>query len=325
MVEPEPLPPLPATATREQRDAQYSAVLARLEMLLQGAGSRMGASCQRGRLHACTRMLCVRFAGEDDWVAAMATVACELHRQFAYFHWTGFYRVMAPVAPAASDKAAAEGMLVIGPYQGGLGCLRIPFRCVGACPGCLPTGWRTSASSRGPTECSPPCMLSVRVSAARASQQGCVRRCGTEPADPAGASRARLPRPHRLRLHHPGTSPPSSTHLRCAPEPARAALTACSCRPACALLQSEVVVPVVTPQGRLLAVLDVDSGAHPASLQPACWSHLRSAPGHAAAGWAHDASPGRRPAGGLHRRGCGLAGGAVRAAGGTPVDDRAVM
>ncbi|MCR9161023.1 MAG: GAF domain-containing protein [Nannocystaceae bacterium] len=52
---------------------------------------------------------------EDDWVSAMATVACELHHGFAYFHWTGFYRVVQPA------------MLAVGPYQGGHGCLRIPF------------------------------------------------------------------------------------------------------------------------------------------------------------------------------------------------------
>lgn len=50
--------------------------------------------------------------GEDDWVSAMATVACELHHAFAYFHWTGFYREV-------------EQELRIGPYQGGHGCLRI--------------------------------------------------------------------------------------------------------------------------------------------------------------------------------------------------------
>ena len=51
--------------------------------------------------------------GEDDWVAAMATVACELHNAFAWFHWTGFYRLVSP------------SLLVVGPYQGGHGCLRI--------------------------------------------------------------------------------------------------------------------------------------------------------------------------------------------------------
>ena len=53
--------------------------------------------------------------GEDDWVAAMATVACELHAAFDRFHWTGFYRAVRP------------DLLVVGPYQGGHGCLRIPF------------------------------------------------------------------------------------------------------------------------------------------------------------------------------------------------------
>ena len=53
--------------------------------------------------------------GEDDWVAAMATVACELHNAFEHYHWTGFYRTTSP------------GMLKIGPYQGGHGCLYIPF------------------------------------------------------------------------------------------------------------------------------------------------------------------------------------------------------
>ena len=53
--------------------------------------------------------------GEEDWIAAMATVACELHNAFDHYHWTGFYRTTSP------------GMLKIGPYQGGHGCLYIPF------------------------------------------------------------------------------------------------------------------------------------------------------------------------------------------------------
>ena len=53
--------------------------------------------------------------GEDDWVAAMSTVACELHQGFDHFHWTGFYRTVRP------------GHLKVGPYQGGHGCLDIPF------------------------------------------------------------------------------------------------------------------------------------------------------------------------------------------------------
>ncbi len=53
--------------------------------------------------------------GEDDWVAAMATVVCELYFTFDHYHWTGFYR-------AQDDRT-----LVIGPYQGAHGCLRIDF------------------------------------------------------------------------------------------------------------------------------------------------------------------------------------------------------
>lgn len=53
--------------------------------------------------------------GEDDWVAAMATVVCELHHAFDHFHWTGFYRTTQP------------NLLKIGPYQGGHGCLEISF------------------------------------------------------------------------------------------------------------------------------------------------------------------------------------------------------
>ena len=53
--------------------------------------------------------------GEDDRVALMATVACEVHHSDDRFDWTGFYRVVAPE------------LLKIGPYQGGHGCLVIPF------------------------------------------------------------------------------------------------------------------------------------------------------------------------------------------------------
>ena len=53
--------------------------------------------------------------GETDPVALMATVTCEVHHADDRFNWTGFYRVTEP------------GVLKIGPYQGGHGCLRIPF------------------------------------------------------------------------------------------------------------------------------------------------------------------------------------------------------
>jgi GAF domain-containing protein len=53
--------------------------------------------------------------GESDVVSLMATVACEVHHADGRFDWTGFYRVVAP------------DLLKIGPYQGGHGCLVIPF------------------------------------------------------------------------------------------------------------------------------------------------------------------------------------------------------
>lgn len=109
--------------------------------------------------------------GETDWIAAMATVACELHHAFDHYHWTGFYRVV------------AERELAIGPYQGGHGCLRIPF-------------------DRG-----------VCGAAARSLSTQLVPDVEAFPGHIACSSSAR----------------------------------------------SEIVVPVVTPGGRLLAVLDVDS------------------------------------------------------------------
>ena len=56
-------------------------------------------------------------AGERDPVARMATCASMLAAAFPDVSWCGFYRV---------DPANARE-LVIGPYQGPLGCLRIAF------------------------------------------------------------------------------------------------------------------------------------------------------------------------------------------------------
>ena len=109
--------------------------------------------------------------GEDDWVAAMATVACELHGSFAYHDWTGFYRVV------------DDGLLKVGPYQGGHGCLSIPF-------------------DRG-----------VCGAAARSGETQLVPDVEAFP-----------------------------DHIACSSS-----------------TRSEIVVPVHTPDGRLLAVLDVDS------------------------------------------------------------------
>ncbi|MCY1126642.1 GAF domain-containing protein [Frigidibacter sp. RF13] len=65
--------------------------------------------------------------GETDEVSLMATVACEVHHSDARFDWTGFYRVVGPE------------LLKIGPYQGGHGCLVIPFS-RGVCGAAARTG-----------------------------------------------------------------------------------------------------------------------------------------------------------------------------------------
>ncbi len=109
--------------------------------------------------------------GEHDWISAMATVSCELHHAFEYYHWTGFYR------------AVTDRLLKVGPYQGGHGCLEIDFE-------------------RG-----------VCGAAARTRQTQLV------------------PDVHAF----PG-------HIACSSSTI-----------------SEIVVPVITPEDRLLAVLDVDS------------------------------------------------------------------
>ena len=55
--------------------------------------------------------------GERNLISRMATVSNILHHAFDHYFWTGFYLV----DPERPDE------LVVGPYQGTLGCLRIPF------------------------------------------------------------------------------------------------------------------------------------------------------------------------------------------------------
>ena len=55
--------------------------------------------------------------GETNLTARMATISAMLAEAFAEFFWTGFYLV----DPLKPDE------LVVGPYQGTHGCLRIAF------------------------------------------------------------------------------------------------------------------------------------------------------------------------------------------------------
>jgi len=51
--------------------------------------------------------------GESDFIARMSNIAALLHREMGFW-WTGFYRVQ-------------DRELVLGPFQGPVACLRIPF------------------------------------------------------------------------------------------------------------------------------------------------------------------------------------------------------
>ena len=59
------------------------------------------------------RQIAALLDGETDVIAKMANVAAVLHETFGFW-WTGFYR-------AAGDE------LVLGPFQGPVACMHIPF------------------------------------------------------------------------------------------------------------------------------------------------------------------------------------------------------
>lgn len=59
---------------------------------------------------------------EPDRVAQMASIACLASQAFESWFWTGFYVV------DTVKKAQGVDELVVGPYQGTLGCLRIDFK-----------------------------------------------------------------------------------------------------------------------------------------------------------------------------------------------------
>jgi GAF domain-containing protein len=89
--------------------AEYTLVADKAE------AARMDGDRKRARYRLVAEQIAAVLEGEPDLVAAMATVACLLHNAFPYYYWTGFYR-----------RVSADE-LVVGPYQGTLGCLRIHF------------------------------------------------------------------------------------------------------------------------------------------------------------------------------------------------------
>ncbi|GLH71440.1 hypothetical protein GETHPA_29740 [Geothrix rubra] len=78
------------------------------------------------RLEAALPQIEAAVAGETDPVAVQATLACLLWETLVQANWCGFYRRI------------GEDLLAVGPYQGGMGCLRIPFA-RGVCGACART------------------------------------------------------------------------------------------------------------------------------------------------------------------------------------------
>ena len=86
-------------------------------MNMSGDGSRDVTPSRAIRYASVRKEVLAVVEGETNLIAKMASVTRLLHNAFNDFSWTGFY----VVDPASKQE------LVIGPYQGTLGCLRIPF------------------------------------------------------------------------------------------------------------------------------------------------------------------------------------------------------
>lgn len=80
-----------------------------------------------GRLEEALPQIRAAVDGETDAVALEATLACLLWETMTQTNWCGFYRRI------------ADETLAVGPYHGGMGCLRIDFA-RGVCGACARTG-----------------------------------------------------------------------------------------------------------------------------------------------------------------------------------------
>ena len=69
------------------------------------------------------RQLAALLEGETDPIAKMANVAAVLHAEFGFW-WTGFYRVV-PDRHSGLDPESGE--LILGPFQGPVACMHIPY------------------------------------------------------------------------------------------------------------------------------------------------------------------------------------------------------
>ncbi len=89
-------------------------------------GTLLPEPARLARLDEALPQIRAAVEGETDEVALQSTLACLLWQTLAQANWCGFYR------------RVGERMLAVGPYQGGMGCLRIPFE-RGVCGACART------------------------------------------------------------------------------------------------------------------------------------------------------------------------------------------
>ena len=83
------------------------------------------------------RQLTALLEGETDTIAKMANVAAVLQAEFGFW-WTGFYRV---AADRHSRPDRESRGLILGPFQGPVACMRIPYG-----KGVCGTAWARNAS-----------------------------------------------------------------------------------------------------------------------------------------------------------------------------------
>ena len=83
------------------------------------------------------RQIAALVEGETDTVAKMANVAAVLHESFGFW-WTGFYRV---ASHRHSGLYPESGELILGPFQGPVACMHIPFG-----KGVCGTAWKRNES-----------------------------------------------------------------------------------------------------------------------------------------------------------------------------------
>ena len=83
------------------------------------------------------RQIAALVEGETDTIAKMANVAAVLHESFGFW-WTGFYRV---ASHRHSGLDQESGELILGPFQGPVACMHIPFG-----KGVCGTAWKRNES-----------------------------------------------------------------------------------------------------------------------------------------------------------------------------------